>query len=199
MWLATRVDLLTLVGQVLCDAVEEFDDRELTSVEISICRLVFEYLTQSLCEAWPLQELLDCSVVELENNPSRSRILASRNEVLFAELHLNSGGRDRKICWLVSKNEALPLLISAFDLPSTKETKFDTTATVRRLPLELVGVLGNAALPMCRLSNLKPGDLIILDQRIDQPIVATIDGDPFCCCWPGRVGKAMGVEVSELL
>ena len=78
MWFASHSDLLPLVGQVLYGSPEESpEDRELTSIEESVCKLIYEYLAQSLSEAWPLQEPLECALAQWVANPSRSRMLSA--------------------------------------------------------------------------------------------------------------------------
>ncbi len=70
---------------------------------------------------------------------------------------------------------------------------------VQQLALEVVGVLGQTKLTMGDLSNLKIGDLVLLEQKIDQPIILTIDDETHFHCWPGRLGNRQGIEIAEIL
>lgn len=46
------------------------------------------------------------------------------------------------------------------------------------IPVELVGELGRAQLPLSRLLSLQPGDVLRLDQAASQPIIISVDGVP---------------------
>jgi flagellar motor switch protein FliM len=70
---------------------------------------------------------------------------------------------------------------------------------VEQLPMEIVSVLGKTTVPMMDLSRMEVGQLIVLDQRIDQPVTAYVNDSPFYTCWPGKIGKKQALEITACL
>ena len=69
---------------------------------------------------------------------------------------------------------------------------------VMEIPLDLVGLLGHAEMEMSSVAKLKSGDVVILDQKIDEPISVNIDDKEVFQCWPGRIGNQQGLEIISI-
>ncbi len=60
-------------------------------------------------------------------------------------------------------------------------------------------VLGTVELSLADLSRLSVGDVVILDQRVSEPLTAELAGQQKCAGWPGRVGTRQAFEVASFL
>ena len=69
----------------------------------------------------------------------------------------------------------------------------------QRLPFELRVRLGRAHLSLQQLSTLKPGDVLVLDQPVSEPLVGEIGGVEKFHLWPGRDGQRQAVQVDEVV
>ena len=64
-------------------------------------------------------------------------------------------------------------------------------------PAELQVRLGKANVRLSRLADLKQGDIIVLDQRIEDPLVAELGGQPMFRGWGCRVGKQQVFQIDS--
>ena len=119
--------------------------------------------------------------------------------MFVAELLFRMEDHDSKLGFLIEATIARSLLADLLLQPQAPQATGQTKALVLEIPLEMIGLLGSAQMSMKELSELRPGDLITLDQKIDRPLIAKIDGSPFASFWPGRVGKLMGIQVAEVV
>lgn len=190
-------DLTALIGSILGTTFDS-EDRKLTTIEISLCEMVFDTLANSLSTAWLGQEPLKMAVGGFENPPHFSRLIPQTELVLNAKIELKVAEAVAKINWLIPKKDIEKLLETTTGL-SLKPVEHQPRDVVFQMGVELVGVLGTVDMTMGSLSELNVGDLMLLDQKIDQPIPILIDQQPFYDGWPGRVGKRQAVEIAKVM
>jgi flagellar motor switch protein FliM len=68
---------------------------------------------------------------------------------------------------------------------------------VQEMPLEVSVTLGNAEVPLAQLARLRPGDVLILDQPVSEPLRAAIGEEKHFQVWPGRVGNRQALQVES--
>ena len=78
------------------------------------------------------------------------------------------------------------------------EVGADGVAGPRAARWELVVDLGSIELPLSRLSQLQVGDVIMLNRRIDEPIVAQVGETPKFLGWAGRAGSLKAFRIHSL-
>ena len=177
---------------------EDFEapDRAQTPIELSLCELFLEYFSRSLGEGWPGDNTLDCQLESLEVNPKRMRLFRAKDLVTVTSITIGLERGELVLHWILQKQETTELLESFNDRRSGQKSQNNPRQIVDRLPIEVVAVLGESQVSMRRLTELTEGDIVVLDQKIDRPIRATIDGKTFYECWPGRVGNRQGLEIT---
>lgn len=190
-------DLISLIGAIFGTPFDG-EDRKLTTIEISLCEMVYETLASSLSAAWLGQEPLKMVVGGYEDPPHFSRLIPQTELVLSARIDLKVADTIANVNWMVPRKDIEKLLESTTG-HSLKPTEHQPRDVVYQMGVELVGLLGTAEMTMGSLSDLNVGDLMPLNQKIDQPIPVLIDQQQFYDGWPGRVGKRQAVEISKVL
>ena len=66
------------------------------------------------------------------------------------------------------------------------------------LPVTLVVELGRASLPLARLADLRPGDLVELNRHARDPVDLTSDGRPVARGELVEVDGTLGVRVTKV-
>lgn len=61
--------------------------------------------------------------------------------------------------------------------------------------IPLTATLGSAELAIDALANLRPGDVIRFDERIDQPVVISIMDQARAWALPGKVGDRLALRL----
>jgi flagellar motor switch protein FliM len=178
-------------------------DRELTAVEESLADYVLEsMLLAALREAWPGQEPIKLQLGPKEQNLKYSRAFAPDLSVAFVPFSVRGPFGEQQWQWLMPHKA----LLDTFALP--KEPAWDAAqelaarqrmeVLVKELPIEFSVGLGDANVPLSALASLQIGDVLVLNQRVSEPLFARVAGDKKFRVWPGRVNLQQAVQVESL-
>jgi flagellar motor switch protein FliM len=198
-----RPVMLALVSAALGDvgaAVPE--DRELTTIEESLCEYLMQQLfATALQDAWPGTGNLAAVVRRREYAPRWGRVFATAEHVVCCTFLLRAPVGEHPWYWLAPMQGPLEQLgrPAAGNAGAATAAGPLLDALVRELPVELVVTLGHTELSLSQLSGLQPGDMLILNQRVGDPLPASIDGQRKFQAWPGRVGLRQAVQVESLI
>jgi flagellar motor switch protein FliM len=194
---------LALVNAALGETPDELPaDRELTAVEFSLC----EYLMQNLCaavlqETWRGATPLPLSVQEREPSPRWTRLFVKTALLLQCTFTLRGPFGEQDWYWLApyqALHERLARAEVADPTQLPQETARKLETLVRELPVEITVDLGTIELPISQLAALAAGDLLILNQRVSEPLNVRVDNRPKFRGWPGRVGLRQALQVESL-
>jgi flagellar motor switch protein FliM len=193
---------LALIDEMLGEAVEAIpEDRELTAAEGSLCQLLFEELSRAVGEAWPDQHPLVCRVMGLEPKPQRTRLYPLTEQVLWQRFAVTGVFGSQEFFWILPRQGIRDFIAArgtAGRMAGARSAAL-LEQLVREIPAELVVRLGEAQLDVAELAKLNVGDVVILDQRITEPLVATVAGMPKFSGRPGRVGPRQAFQIESTL
>jgi flagellar motor switch protein FliM len=193
--------MLALISSVLGESLDELpEDRELTAVERSLCDHLLEELTRALGEAWPDQVALECRLLGAEPKPQRTRLFPLTEKMLLSQFAVSDRFGTQEFSWVLPR-QAIEEFIQVHGSepqrnPSTSQHLPEAVA--RGLPAELVVRLGQASLDVAELANLRVGDVVILDQRITDPLIADVSGSPKFLVRPGKSGARRACQIEAL-
>lgn len=192
--------VLAMLGQILGESLTALpDDRPLTPIERSLSDLLFEELAGGIGEAWPDQEPLRCQIGLCSDKPQRSRLYALGARVLLSRFQVQGSFGSETVYWLAAQEQIETLLAEADDVVAGQhhDSEGALHARAREIPVQMVVRLGSAELPVADLADLRVGDVILLDQKIDEPLVAAVAGKPLYRGWPGRVGSRQAIQIED--
>ena len=215
-----RTLMLSLVNSLLGDSAAVLKDRELSLIEEKLADyfLINHWLT-FFRESWPgpltpgptapagrgdkaAAVSLPWVLEGRENNPSCSRLFADADADVLVVFHWQMRGAwgETKGAWFFPKKALLDSLgntpgpgqeaIPEIQMAARRE------AIVHRLPVSIEVVLGSAELRLSELSSLQVGDVVLLDQRATDGVLARVGGQDLFRGQAGRVGswKALQIE-----
>lgn len=203
LFLWPRTLALALVAGLLGETPTALpEDRELSAVELSL----FEYLMQNLPavvlqETWTGSIPLRLTVGEREPSPRWTRLFVKAEQVLQCTLTMRGSFGEQDWYWLAPYQALLELVNHAADdepglIQQDAPRKLETL--VRDLPIEVAVELGVAELSLAQLAGLTPGDLLILNQRVSEPLTVRVDNRAKFRGWPGRVGSRQSLQIESL-
>jgi flagellar motor switch protein FliM len=190
-----------MVGQMLGEDPPSLPaERELTPAELSVAELVVELLVKSLNDSWQGDAGLGLSAGPIEPNLRRTRRFKPAEPVIVCRSIVRTSLGESHWCWLFS-NEFLSQL---FGVPTRAPRASDDQQSRRKLE-RLIGSmrtdvevrLGGVQLTGPQLSNLRVGDVVVLDQRVSEPLRASVRGELKFLGWAGRVGNRQAFEVAS--
>lgn len=82
--------------------------------------------------------------------------------------------------------------------PVSPAPRAEIESVVRAMKVEVAVVLGRADLTMQDLSSLTPGDVVVFDQKVNQPLDGLVSGARKFRVWPGAVGDRAAVVVDTI-
>jgi flagellar motor switch protein FliM len=175
-------------------------DHELTVVEESLCEyLLQEIFVRPLQETWPEPEGITLQLGPKEPNLRWSRLFASSVPLVECRFALKGPFGEQTWNWLLPQSAVLP---EGKTHPGADEPTLDEDSRRARLeglvlemPVEIAVTLGAVHVPLTDLGKLQVGDVLVLDQRVCDPVAVSVGGGPMVLGWPGRVGDLQALQI----
>ena len=186
---------VTLVTAMLGESPETLcEDRELTLVEQSLFELVVRDLVELLDESGqPLG--ISVKLIGGERRTQFIRLFPPNQSISMLKFQLDGDFGGALFCWTWPQG-VLEALMESNEPPAASP---HLPELAQRMPFEVVVRLGSAHLTVQQLTQLKPGDIVVLDQPVAEPLVADIGGQEKLRVWPGREGHRLAVQVAEVV
>ncbi len=200
MFSLARPTALALVETMLGGQSSELpEDGPLSPVQQSLLEVWFEQLAESTAGAWPLQRSLTAQLGPRDDRPQRTKLFSSHQQVLLLEFAIACRFPPQPLYWLLAWDELEqgPLNGDLWKGQPSQDSRRRLEQSVREVPLQLTVRLGEGELTMSELAALTAGDVIILDQRIGEPLLATVGDVPVFWGWPGRLGMRQAYQIAR--
>lgn len=195
-WYASADQMRIVVADLLCISdPQENEGQEMSAIEVDLSNYFINRLAESISQGWMGAGELPITLSPLEKDPRKLRLFRGKDLVTKIGIEIECKAGKATLEWLLPKHKMASLLDNAIENRAEGDPVTPPKELVGQLPLEVVTLLGTVDVPMTELANLKPGELIVLNQRIDSPMVSQVDGTPAFECWPGRLGKKQAVQV----
>ncbi|HLJ97718.1 MAG TPA: FliM/FliN family flagellar motor switch protein [Gemmataceae bacterium] len=198
--------LLALISGLLSEPVSALpEDRDLTSVEESLGEhLMGAAWLRVLQQTWPGATPLALTLQQKETQPRYVRIFPPAENVIVCVFLLRGPFGEQEWYWLIPQRGLATDLVPAGSASEAtavtgRPTRECLEALVRDLKLEFTVLLGSVELPLRQVSQLRVGDVVILDQRCGDLLTAAIDGKKKFQGWPGRVGDHQALLIHAVL
>lgn len=196
--------VLALVSGVVGSTVTALpEDRELTVVEETL----HEYFLNQLLfppfkETWPGAEALAVDVLRKDENPRWTRLFPPNEAIVAFSFQWKGPFGEQAGHWLLPKKWLLSQGETAAppEKPTTGPEPLSRPyleANLRPLHLDVSVVLGFTELRLSQLAQLRPGDVLILDQKISLPVVGRVAGKEKFRGWPGKKGTRQQFQIES--
>ena len=190
-----RLEILTMLMDILGNT-GEMADRELTSVEDSLCEMIMEQVAASMVQAWPEQEEISANVGELNQQPNRSRMFATDKKLLSSGVSVMIAGSTVNVQVVLAKDETTKFLgIAPKSESQPKNNSRLSTEKIAEIGVEVSVGLGSAELVMDDLVSISVGDIVVLEQSVEEPVVMFANNEPVFRAWPGRLASKQALKI----
>ncbi len=189
--------ILQLLGENLDGPPE---DRSLSAVEHSLGEMLFHQFTNSIGESWPQKETLTCHPTKLDLMPHRSRMFDPRTVTIVCHFFVDFGAEGLECMWILPQKELEKLLLETDtdQVELTEASKKQMERRVLAIPIDITVRLGEVDVPVSRLANLNTGDVIVLDQRINETLPLVVANKIKFLGWLGRLGNRQAFKIAEI-
>ncbi len=181
--------------------------RSLTDIETTLAKSELIRILSTLKDAWNDIYPFVPELVTLENNPQFVQIVPPNEMVVMVTLDVKLGEVEgfMNLCWPSSLLEsfASKLYAESYFKERTQETSEEEwkrlKESVEDSMLELSVVVGKAKLRLQELLNLENGDVIMLDNHVDEPVELYVNGKRKFRCVPGKHKGFNAVKILDLV
>jgi flagellar motor switch protein FliM len=159
--------------------------RELTEIEITVMRRVITKMLENLRYAWEDIYVLEPRIENIDTNPQFNQMLASTETVALMTFSTEIGEAKGliNICFPYVALEPVIMNLTAqhwFSLSQGEEKKIHKLLEKCLGPLEvnMTAVLGSTEIQINDFLEFEVGDVILLDQKINSPLVMFVEDKP---------------------
>jgi flagellar motor switch protein FliM len=182
-------------------------NRDLTDIEISLIRHIGMDIARSLIEPWARVVELTPDVSELALGPQVMHAIQPSEFVITAwyEVRLAEQTGGISLCFpLTILEQILPKLTgqSLFDNRPSRSVKDEARVKEEQLmPLSVLvrTMLGDARVDATDLADLAPGDVIVLDHLVSDPLRVLVGNCERFSGFAGTQGRKLALQVSGLV
>jgi len=177
----------------------------LTEIETLIMSQLFEKSVVNLQEAWASIEEIDPILDDFEVNPQFLQMVSPNETVVVVSLNTVIGDESGMINICIPHivlEPIIPRLSVHYWMQTTGKEKdpeeYEAISKhVKKVNVEAKALLGETSIKMQQLLNLKRGDIVTLDQSIDQPLRLVINNEPKMYVQPGKVKNRVAVQIID--
>ncbi|KYH34792.1 flagellar motor switch protein FliM [Clostridium tepidiprofundi DSM 19306] len=181
--------------------------REFSDIDKNIIRKINEGMISNLNLAW--EDVLEVvpEIEGLETNPALNQTLAPNEAVALITFSVEMGENNTflNICIpYLSIEKVLDKLVVQYWFRGNNQELLENSKELVRKRLNIVevsiaSVLGNAHISVEEFLKLTAGDVITLDNKINDPIKIYIENKPYFYAKPGVIGKYRGVQILDII
>lgn len=179
----------------------------LTEIETLLISQLFEKSSPNLKEAWSSIVDIDPVLEEFEINPQFLQLVSPNETVVVVSLNTKIGEVSgmMNICIPhIVLEPIIPKLTAHYWMQTgakerDPETYAKLTTLVQDVNVSAAVILGRTVITLQQLLNLKLGDVITLDQSINEPLTLEVNNEPKMYVQVGRRNKKLAVQVLEAI
>lgn len=181
--------------------------KALTDIEQSIIGRVIDIVLDCLRESWKNIIEFSFQVEEREVNPQFVQIVAPGETVILISCEMKVGQVSGiiSICFPfvyiepIMSSLSAQHWISATQKKPTDDMKNSIKAGLEKTTLPITAVLGKTIINIKELLDLKSGDVLVLNQKVNRPIEVKLKNVTRYTAQPGILGKKKGINLISIV
>ena len=168
---------------------------------------LFERSFDNLREAWQSVADIEPMLVELEVNPQFLQMISPNETVIVISMNTIIGETSGMINICIPHVVLEPIVpnlsVQYWMQSNTKEPTPEQIKSlekrVKEADLSVVAELGTTEITIEDFLTMASGDVIQLDQKIDEPLLLKVGGTPKFTIQPGKLKHKMAVQIIDSL
>ena len=175
-------------------------DRQISPIENALIECLFEQFAALLGEAWPHQEPIQTALGTLLETPHRSRIFSPEEVVVTHHISIEAAFGKHSLIWVAPKSLFEELFSPSEDLlgANNSESKALMEKISLLIPIGIRVILGETSVRVSDLPAIKQGDVIVLNQKISEPLPVTVGEQHRFLAWPARKGSRQSIQIETI-
>jgi flagellar motor switch protein FliM len=179
------------------------EGREFTAIEQRMLHKVVHAAIKELANAWQPVYHLDFTYVRSEMNPQFAGIIPNDDVIVVVQFDVEMDEMSGNIMICIPYMLIEPIRDKLYASFHSEEKAIVDNAWVNRLKDELLGVyvdveveLGRMKISPRDLSSLKPGNVLVLERDVNDPLIVKVQNLPKFYARPGKIKENLAVNVT---
>ncbi|WP_277673292.1 flagellar motor switch protein FliM [Piscibacillus halophilus] len=177
----------------------------LTEIETTIMKRTFEQSMGQLEEAWASMIDIELILEDLEVNPQFVQLVSPNETVIVITLNTTIGDSSGMIN-ICLPHIVLEPIISKLSMHYWMEEKVieideeqyeRLSQNIKKVEVDAKVLLGESSITIEEFLNLASDDVIVLNQKIQEPLLLTTNDEPKFYVQPGKKNNHLAVQVIE--
>ncbi|SEP57329.1 flagellar motor switch protein FliM [Piscibacillus halophilus] len=177
----------------------------LTEIETTIMKRTFEQSMGQLEEAWASMIDIELILEDLEVNPQFVQLVSPNETVIVITLNTTIGDSSGMINICLPHIVLEPIIskLSMHYWMEEKVTEIDEeqyerlSQNIKKVEVDAKVLLGESSITIEEFLNLASDDVIVLNQKIQEPLLLTTNDEPKFYVQPGKKNNHLAVQVIE--
>ncbi|MHC1725536.1 MAG: flagellar motor switch protein FliM [Syntrophobacteraceae bacterium] len=162
----------------------KIEGRDFTSIEYRVINKVVKQVIQDMDQAWQPITPVNFNFVRSEVNPQFATIIPPTDVVIVVRYELEMDRMMGRMALLLPYSTIEPIRSKLYASFQSDQLEVDTEWIVRlkkllhAVPVEVAVELGRTELKGAELMSMEIGDVIMLDNDVNEPITVNVEGVP---------------------
>ena len=188
--------------------VSEIKPRELTDIEEALAKRVFEKIIKTLEDAWKSVFPVHGEVVGMDNSYTMVQIANPGEIVALVTLEVQMSSRYSGLLSLCFPYPVLETVVDqlssqhifqAKGIVTTNEEKQQILDKLHNTRIEVKVILGKTSISVQDLADLKTGDVLRLDNSVDENLTVCVNSLPKFLARPGIKKNKVAVNIINVI
>jgi len=181
--------------------------RDLTDIERVVVEKVVARVLEILREAWESIIQLRPKLDMIETNPLFTQIVSPSEMVVLISFRTQFGENEGLINLCIPYIVVEPIMsklsahywFAGTAKETTQENIYRITKQIQKANLHISAVLGKATIRVGELLELQAGDVIMLDNKVTDPVEVLVGSKKKFLGRPGIVGSKLAVQITSVI
>lgn len=182
--------------------------RSLTEIEISLLKSFLKRFLQLMKDSWENIIELNPKLIDIETNSQFAQIASPTESIALITLNIkinNSEGMmniclPHKVIEPILPNLSTKLWFSDMSKKKvTAEQRSEVQKQLKKSKLSLKAIIGRTTINVQELLNVRPGDVLVLDNKTDEKVEVYVDDKLTFRGLPGKSKNKLAVKIQQCL
>lgn len=179
----------------------KIEGRDFSPIESKIIKKIIDMAFSAMKQAWSPVYAVDIEFQRSEINPQFATIVTPTEVVIISRFEVDIEGAITKFMICIPYSMVEPIKEKLYSGFQSEQLEVDMRwierfkERLKESELDIKVDLGKAEIMARDFLKVKPGDVIVLDKEIDEPLVVKFENVPKFIAYPGKVNNQIAVKL----
>jgi len=178
------------------------EDGELSLASQQVLKFFLDDVLRAIRENWPGGHSGHLQLRGEECRLKQQQLIQQNDSVVVVRFQFTGPFGSEPWLWIVPHHIVWKLTKSFDSQPPVAQAPSEQQqleGLINEMPARVTVRLGTIELSALELRGLQPGDVLVLDQKVDLPLSVTVAEECAFLGWPGKIGTRQAIQIDSLV